>query len=91
MAAPSTLLYKSLSGLRTYAKTYDGKLSGLMSTVNLIKEQAQSLNINQANNAEYVVKGMLGNVPYGNIYINIVDAAPAAATASANVLYLVKA
>ena len=63
-----------------------------MSELNNVQQALNTLSDNQNNpNTQYVVQGLVNSIPYGNMYINVVDSLPPSAAISPNVIYLVRA
>ena len=56
-------------------------------------QQALNTLTNEQNNpdTQYVVQGLVNSIPYGNMYINVVDQLPQSSAILPNVIYLVRA
>lgn len=63
-----------------------------MSELNSVQQALNTLT-NEQNNSDtqYVVQGLVNSIPYGNMYINVVDQMPPSSAILPNVIYLVRA
>ena len=63
-----------------------------MSELNNVQQTLNTLSNNQNNpDTQYVVQGLVNSIPYGNMYINVVDQMPPSSAILPNVIYLVRA
>lgn len=63
-----------------------------MSELNNVQQALNTLTNEQNNSdSQYVVQGLVNSIPYGNMYINVVDQMPPSSAILPNVIYLVRA
>ncbi len=63
-----------------------------MSELNNVQQALNTLTNEQNNSdSQYVVQGLVNSIPYGNMYINVVDEMPPSSAILPNVIYLVRA